>query len=496
MRDPDAAAPPANDLRRACMLLAILLLSGCESRSVTQARTALADCRLPRLVTAAKCAIIELPARADAPTAHVGVTVLPANTLSPKPDPLFMIAGGPGQLASALLPLTTQLGGVRRTRDIVLVDPRGSGRSEALSCAALKSRDAFDGLSEDDISRTVVQACLDELRSRGVDLGQFTTEVLVGDLDAVRAALGYERINLWGGSYGTRVVQQYVRRHEDRVRSIVLDGVAVPGMRVPLDIWVTRDEALRSTLAACANDAACRASYPDPVSMLPRLRSALAKPRRIDVEDPRTGVARPVSVTYDLVLSSAEALLYVPELSSLVPTLLARAEAGDFAPLLAATTSLGEELSETFSLPLHYAVICAEDAPRVRPDEVAAVTARLLAPDLAARNIEACSGWPAAKLAADFTQPLNSNVPALILSGGLDPVTPPANGATVAKTLPNSTHVIAAAYGHIVSPHACAPRLIATFLEDAAGARLDAACIDYFAHGKRPPLYSSVLEAR
>src|SRR5439155_26227928 len=97
------------------------------------------------------------------------------------------------------------------------------------------------------------QACLEKLRWRRVGLGQITTGVLGGALAAVRAALGYERINLWGGSYGTRVVQQYVRRHEDRVRSIVLDGVAVPGMGVPLDIWVTRDEALRSTLAACAS---------------------------------------------------------------------------------------------------------------------------------------------------------------------------------------------------------------------------------------------------
>ena len=234
---------------------------------------------------------------------------------------------------------------------------------------------------------------------------------------------------------------------------------------------------------------------PIPYSILGRLQSALATPRNIAVEDPRTGVSRAVSVTYDLVLSSAEALLYVPELSSLVPTLLARAEAGDFAPLLAATTSLGEEFSETFSLPLHYAVICAEDAPRVRSDEVAAVRpgcSRQASRCATSRHAAAARRDAASRLrgAADL-----ESACAHFLRR-TRPGTPPANGAVVASTLANSTHVIAAAYGHIVSPHACAPRLIETFLQDAEGARLDAACIDYFAHGKRPPLYSSVLEAR
>ena len=457
----------------------------------------LTDCRLPKLAAAAKCTTVEVPARADAPAARIGVTVLPANTLTPRPDPLFMLAGGPGQVSSALLPLANQLSGVRRTRDIVLIDPRGAGRSGALSCAALKARDPFEALADEDASSEAVQRCLVQLRDeQKVDLAQFTTEVLVGDVDAVRAALGYGRINLWGGSYGTRVVQHYVRRHEDQVRSIVLDGVATPGLRVPLDVWTTREDALQRALAACGADAACRAAYPDLDASLKRLREQLATPRTVTLTDPRTGAQRDVVLTSDLVTGALEALLYLPELTALIPPLVSRAAAGDVAPLLAAAVMLSEDVAESLNLPLYYAVACAEDAPRIAADDVRATLAQLAAPWMAARNLAACDGWPPAVVAADFALPLASTTPALILSGGIDPVTPPRNGEQVAKTLPHSRHVIAAGYGHIVSPHACAPRLIEKFIEDASADALSASCIESFASSKRPPVFSSLLEAK
>jgi pimeloyl-ACP methyl ester carboxylesterase len=176
--------------------------------------------------------------------------------------------------------------------------------------------------------------------------------------------------------------------------------------------------------------------------------------------------------------------------------LLGRAQAGDFAPLLVAARPFAGDLEQTMNLALHFAVTCAEDTPRVTPSDSSRVLATLRAPSLAARNLAACDGWPRPPLPADFYLPLTSAVPTLILAGGLDPVTPPANGDLVSKSLSNRRHVIATGYGPIVSPHACAPRLIEKFIDTAGFATLPQSCLDYLATSKRPPIFSSLLEPK
>jgi pimeloyl-ACP methyl ester carboxylesterase len=489
--------------RRACALsLLVVLLGGCGDRSVTR-HVALHECRLAKLASAAQCATVEVPedrSKPDGRKLALSVAMLPANTLNPKADPLFMLAGGPGQSAEALVPVAVALAGVRRTRDIVLIDPRGTGKSAPLKCAALAPRDPFEELIDADLAATAAQRCLTELRELpapdNVDVSRYITPEIVTDIDAVRAALGYERINLWGGSYGTRVAQEFVRRYPSRVRSMVLDGVAPPAMRITLDVWPAREAALAEVLAACTEDAVCKRAYPNLNATLTQIKSALGASHRISVADPRTGVLHEVPLSFDAVVGALHGLVYAPELSSLIPPLLGRAQAGDFAPLLAAAMLFAGDLEQTMNLALHYAVTCAEDAPRVTEGDSSRILATLRAPSLAARNLAACDGWPRPPLPADFYAPLTSAVPTLILSGGLDPVTPPANGEFVSKSLSNSRHVIAAGYGHIVSPHACAPRLIEKFIDAAGFATLPQSCLDYLATSKRPPTFSSLLEPK
>ncbi len=464
------------------------------------------ECRLAKLASAAQCATVEVPedrSKSGGRTLALSVAMLPANTLSPDADPLFMLAGGPGQSAEALVPVAVALGGVRRTRDIVLIDPRGAGKSAPLKCAALAARDPFDELIDADLAATAAQRCLAELRQLrelrapdNVDVSRYITPEIVADVDAVRAALGYERINLWGGSYGTRVAQEFVRRYPSRVRSMVLDGVAPPGMRTMLDVWPAREAALTEVLAACNEDSVCKRAYPDLNASLAQIKIALGAAHRITVADPRTGVLREIPLSFDTVVGALHGLVYAPELASLIPPLLGRAQAGDFAPLLAAAMLLVRDLEQTMNLALHYAVTCAEDAPRVTISDSSGILATLRAPSLATRNFAACDGWPRPPLPPDFYAPLTSAVPTLILSGGLDPVTPPANGEIVSKSLSNSRHVIAPGYGHIVSPHACAPRLIEKFIDAAGFATLPQPCLDYLATSKRPPIFSSLLESK
>ncbi len=360
--------------RAAALGAGVLLVAACGSKAPVR-QIALTECRVPKLATAAQCGTVEVPedrGRSSGRTLAIAVVVLPAATLSPQPDPLIMLPGGPGQSSDALAPLAGALGGVRRNRDIVLIDPRGTGKSAPLRCAALAPRDAFDELAEGETIAIAAQRCIAELRaSSDADPAQYTTSDVAADIDAVRIALGYDRINLWGGSYGTRVAQEYLRRYPQHVRSVVLDGAAPPAMRVGFDPWLSREAALDEVIAACASSPACRQAYPDLDATLERIRADLAQARTITVADPRTGAQRTFKASFDTVIGALQGLVYAPELASLIPPLLARAAAGDYAPLAATAMLLNDDVAKTVNLALHFAVTlrrgCA--AHRRRGDE-------------------------------------------------------------------------------------------------------------------------------
>jgi pimeloyl-ACP methyl ester carboxylesterase len=497
---------PLVAVRRAGVLALVVLAAlaaGCgdsaDTAEAPRRSMALTECRLPKLASAAQCGELEVPedrARPDGRRIRIAVAVLPANTLTPKPDPLFILAGGPGQAASRLAPFASLLGLVRKDRDLVLVDQRGTGRSSPLDCAAfLPDERAEAAIELDPVPKAA--ACAQELAARGVDATQYTTAAWVADLDAVRAALGYGRVNLWGASYGTRVALEYLRRHPQRVRSVVLDGVAPPGMRVTLDVWPTREAALAAVLAACAKASSCNAAHPDLAATLARIRRDLGPAgRAVALADPRTGERRTLTLTFDHVLGALQPRVYLPELSALIPEIVGRAAAGDFDPLFAAALLVAGDVAEQVNTALHYSVTCAEDAPRVGPADREAVLSGLQTRALAERVLAVCDVWPRGKAPADATQAVASDVPVLILSGGLDPVTPPANGDVVAKTLPNSRHVVARGYGHGVSPQACAPRLIGAFVADPSFATLPASCVEHFEQSVAPPVWPDRLGAR
>jgi len=481
------------------LAIVVSALAGCGAGTPSLRGIALADCRLPRLPFAAHCGELEVPENRTKPEGRkirIAVAVLPANTLNPRPDPLFILAGGPGQAATYLGPFAASLTGVRKDRDIVLVDQRGTGRSSPLTCAALKPDDDPEAALEiDPVPKAA--ACAKELAERGVDPAQYTTAAWIADLDAVRSALGYSTINLWGGSYGTRAALEYLRAYPSHVRSMVLDSVAPPSMKVSLDVWTSRDAALTAVLDACAKAPACHAAYPDLAGTLTAIRDALG-PSGSDVAivDPRTGKGVTQRVTFEHVIGALQPLLYVPEIASLVPEVVERAAQGDYAPLYAGALLVTGDLAEQVSNALHYSVTCAEDVPRVTPADAEKALAAVRAKKLALRALSVCDVWPRGEALPDETKPVTSNVPTLILSGGLDPVTPPANGAEVAKTLSASRHIVAAGYGHIVSPHACGPQLIAAFIDDPSFASLPASCVEHFEQSKRPPLWPDRLGAR
>lgn len=408
------------------------------------------------------------------------VAVVPALRREHEPDPLFLLAGGPGQGATEygkLIPPAFRE--VHRQRDIVLVDLRGTGASNPLNC---EPGDPFLGESVEAID---LRPCLQKLAPKA-DPRLYTTEPAVDDLDEVRAALGYERVNLWGGSYGTRAALVYARRHPERVRSVILDGAAPFEIKLPLwNAWGAQ-RALDRLTADCRADRNCRTAFPrfreELAEVLARLESS---PARVSLPHPRTG--RPVTMEVSRVVfaSGLRGLLYVPAYASLVPYMIHEAASGNFTPFAALSLETAAWSTETMSLGLTLSVLCAEDVQRLTSAEAETATRGTY---VGASEIEIwqqmCAAWPRGPLPADVDRVVPLDVPALILSGDLDPVTPPRWGQAMAAHFPRSRHVVVPGVAHNTSTSGCVPELISRFLEAGSAEKLDASCVRRI---RRPP---------
>jgi pimeloyl-ACP methyl ester carboxylesterase len=457
-----------------------LALAACSPRPET-AHPAIAfdTCRLPGVDSAAQCATYEVWEDREAKAGRrikLEIAVMPARMRAKDPDPIVVFAGGPGQgavsLASQVMPLFARL---NDTRDVILVDQRGTGNSHPLDCPD-DPDPSLQSLFEDALPGKLVEKCLESLDA---DPRQYVTSIAVEDLDEILGALGHEKVNLWGGSYGTRVALEYLRRHGGRVRSVVLDGVAPSTMKLPLSFVDDGDNALQRLIDACEGEERCRETYPGLRATISLVRSQLSQhPQRVSIADPRTGERETISVNENVFLSGLFRPLYVAELASLLPFGILSAAHGDFNPLLAQNLEFADDVSENLAVGMHLSVICAEDVPRITPEDLGKLSASFFGRALVDDFIRACRVWPRGKVPADFYEPVRSEVPALILSGGIDPATPPRHGAEVAASLPNAKHFVAPQIGHGVSLHGCAPRLIESFVRAGTAAKLDGKCLE------------------
>jgi pimeloyl-ACP methyl ester carboxylesterase len=477
------------DVRRQAVLLALgacvaaLAAGGC-ARASTAARLPLAPCHLDGLPQDVLCGTYEVfedrAAGAERRLA-IQVSVLPALRRTAEPDPLFILAGGPGQGARSYAGLAAgAFRDVRRARDIVLVDLRGTGGSHPLACDP----------PADDLHMLLAQAaaldparCLEALDA---DPRFYTTAHAVADLDEVRAALGYERINLWGGSFGTRTALVYVRQFPGRVQAVVLDGAAPFELRFPL--WTAADaqRALDLLIADCAGDDACRRAFPELRRDLDALfRTLDERPASVELRHPRTGAFERVVVGRDAVAAALRLFLYLPSHARLVPAVVAEASRGRFEPMAALLMEGFAWSTDTMALGLTLSVICSEDLLRIAPSDIApAVEQTFLGRSQLDEWSRLCRGWPRGTLPPDLDRPVVLPVPALVLSGALDPVTPPRWGDVMAGHFAHSLHVIVPRAGHNASFTGCVPDLIAEFLRAGSAGDLDASCA---ASTNRPP---------
>lgn len=395
------------------------------------------------------------------------------------PDPVFFLAGGPGQAATEVADqVNLALREVRRQRDVLLIDQRGSGQSNPLDCRDARGRPLEVGepqLAGDAQLQAYVAQCLKSLEGRA-DPRFYTTGQAIADLETVRAALGVDKVNLIGASYGTRVAQQYAMHYPQHVRSVVLDGVVPNRLVVGGEFARRLDEALARQDAQCARQPACKAKYGENLigrlmALKQRLKSA---PVPVSYRDPTSNELKRETLTADTLTGLVHGVSYVPQLSSLLPLVASEAEHGRYGPAMAMATVWSKQMGG-MNRGMQWSVICTEDAPRHRPDPKDAGT--VLGADIARLFFAACRQWPRGEVARDFTAPFESAVPALLLSGELDPVTPPVYGDEVAKRLRNGRQLVLRGQGHGAMIVGCMPKLLGQFLETADTRALDARCL-------------------
>ena len=435
------------------------------------------------LALTAECGSFKTPEDPEKPNGRqieLFVARVPAISLNKKPDPLFLIAGGPGTSAVDLY--TSSAGpfdGVRVDRDIILLDQRGTGRSHRLDCD-YGDQNLFERIEELEVAAQNVK-CRDEL-AKTSDLRMYTTSIAVRDLDAVRLMLGYQRINLYGNSYGTRVAQHYARRFPAATRTLILDGVVNPEVVLGPAIAIDAELALGRILARCSGDAACSKAFTDPTADYRALRAKLATtPAKTMVSDAATG--RPIN--FDFTTRHLSAVLrfasYNDDQAALLPLSLHLAtHEENFTPLASQFRVFAHSLEASFAYGMHNSVACSEDAPFIDSSklDLAALNATHMGAEQVQQLIEACKEWPKGVVDADLHAPLKSDAAALLLSGADDPVTPPGYAAVAQRAFADSKHVIVAGHGHGQLGAPCVDRIIADFVTAGSAKTLDARCTE------------------
>ena len=428
----------------------------------------------------ARCATVAVPLDPDVPdgeTFDLFVARVPSQVANPLPDPLLLITGGPGQ---STVDFYMQHRGVfapiRRERDLLLVDQRGTGRSAAgFECdlpADLDFQIADGGSLE-----SLTADCLAALEH---DPGLFTTSVAVGDLDAVRRELGVGRWNIYGVSYGTRVAQHYLRRFPERVRTVILDGVVPPTLTLGPEMAINAQAALDRVFERCAENGACAARFGDLASMFDDLMSRIQEsPVSVAVRDTATGEMEETLVTGEYLMGVTRLFSYSDTTAALLPLIVHEAANGRFEMLLAQAELITGDLERSISFPMHNSVICAEDYPFETAGTSAAYADAYLDTSIVDALNTICGLWPQGNVDPDFKEPLASAHPILLLSGENDPATPSRYGEDVmAGGLSNALHLIGPGKGHGMAPVSCVPDLMRAFVEPAEIEGIDAECLD------------------
>lgn len=433
----------------------------------------------------AQCATAQVPLDPENEAAGehtLAIARIESRRQSGNKDALTLIAGGPGQSAIESFPdIAFAFRHIMRDRDVILVDQRGTGGSGSLDCPEEQSNGTLDsGVAlETDLEEVSAQS-LDCLQSLTEDPRLYTTSVAVRDLEDVRQQLGITQWNLYGISYGTRVAMHYLRRYPDAVRTMTLDAIVPPQISLGPDIGLFAQQSLEKIFSRCEENNGCNEAFGNLIEPTLALLDELENtPRTITYEDIATGQLTTTTLTREQLAVTLRLMSYSSQTAAILPSMLFDAiENDNLAPLVRQAEMQSESLGQALSTGMHHAVVCTEDVPFFTKTDETTTKPSYLGNDVLGAIKATCESWPAGIIDEQFKQPLESDTPTLILSGGADPITPPAYGELALQTLGNAKHIINESQGHMQAPFGCMPILLAQFVEIADAQSLDTDCLE------------------
>ena len=423
-----------------------------------------------------ECGYVNVPEQhsdLDGPTIRLPVAVLHTLSDDPRPDPLFMAQGGPGGDAFEVFPIVIGSLADSLGRDIVIFNQRGTRYAEPnLMCTeSFEATAEILGLAGDEAdarSLEILSECYDRLSREGINLSAYNSLENAADVDAIRGALGYERFNFYGVSYGTLLGFHLMRNHPDHLRSVILDGVVPPDINFIPQISTNTDRVFTEIIQTCENDPACRSEYPNLEERFFNLVNELNQaPEKLTIKDSKTGKQVTTLLDGDTLVDVLFQAFYLPDSYAIFPKLVANLEAGDYTfvrgiwPLFAFDRSISEGM--------YFSVICAEDADFSSSDAVLEGVRPYFADGAVGElqtYLDACEIWKVNQLPPEIDEAVNSDVPTLLLSGHYDPITPPLFAAVAAGGLQNGYSFVNPIGSHGVAfSDTCLDDIMREFLE-------------------------------
>jgi pimeloyl-ACP methyl ester carboxylesterase len=461
------------------LYLAISALAMAEGKGASEHSSAisLTPCNVEGVQGAVRCGVLEVPENREQPNGRriaLNIVVVPAMGHEARRDPIVALLGGPGEDAvSAAADYAERFAALRRERDILFVDQRGTGRSGGLQCDMYSPGEDAANL-RDFFPIAAVQRCERQLCSRA-DLTQYSYSHFATDLEHVRRTLGYEQLNLFAGSYGTRAAQVYLRAHPRSVRTAFLGSVVPIDIAIPLPLAKAAQIALDQTLAACAADSACHAAFPNIRDEFREVLSRLDSGVLVQISTSSTAVP----LDRGRVAEWLRARLYRAETASLVPWLIHRAYVGDWSPIVDGILSDARKRVSTdpaFSFGVFFSIACNEDVALIREQEVAPASREAFLGDYRVRQQQAaCKNWPKVSVPGNYREPVHSSVPTLFVSGDSDPASPLWFTEHIAHGFSNRAEVVLRGQGH-TEWNDCVGRLYEQFVQAASVRELNTSC--------------------
>jgi pimeloyl-ACP methyl ester carboxylesterase len=430
----------------------------------------------------AYCNEFDVPEDWNAPAGRhikLHVAIVKTSAALAQSDLVTFLDGGPGGAATEDYPaIAAAFAPLKERHHVLLVDQRGTGSSNALSCRPEQDKNSREKIDAKDLgdSAQLIRECLERAREHAAP-EHYTTTDAARDLEAVRRALGAPLLDLYGVSYGTRMAQQYAGHYPDSVRSVVLDSTVPNALALGGEHARNLEATLQALFALCSANERCQQSFGDSYQTLYRLRDHLrAHPESVLLRDPNSFEPERLQMTAEDLAAIVRFYAYNPVTAALLPLMLHEADHGNYEPLLSQKKLLSDSLGTEINGGMELSVICAEDADLLtaRPED----SATLMGNGTIDRIKSACSQWPRGERPADFHQPWVSALPVLILAGQYDPVTPPTYGAEVLKSLPHGRLLLAAGQGHAVIGAGCMPKLVGQFIDELQPSNIDAACLN------------------